>query len=476
MADLGALTRDMGSPDYEVVFDEISQKGVIRNRLDTKLVEVRGYHINWDSYLSGQMISMDDHKFISEYDKARGTHKDKVFTSQAEQGIKTMLSLLSHTSKSHVIEYTLVLLDDLINQSHDTVNLIHQVASKYQFNVWSSLVGMLTRSSPVVMHMSSRLLGKLATMSSDVLNKVRCPHAELLHYLTWLKEQLTVSNADGRTNEFLNSVAECIQLVMRVDDYRMPFVKVDGINSLVSVLLSNCGFQLQYQLIFSMWLLSFQPDIAEKIGSENVIPVLSDILRNSQKEKVTRIIIATFRNLLEKPDNSKMASVSLIQSKLLPTFEVLSVKTWGDEDIKEDIEFITQRLSDSVQGMSTWDEYVAEVKSGRLEWSPVHRQQKFWRENAINICENNYELLKLLVRSLQISPDPLIQAIACHDLGEFIRHYPRARAAFEKLGCKELVMSKMAHENPDVKYEALLAVQKMLVQNWQFLGKGISVE
>ena len=27
---------------------------------------------------------------------------------------------------------------------------------------------------------------------------------------------------------------------------------------------------------------------------------------------------------------------------------------------------------------STFDEYVAEVKSGRLEWSPVHKSDKFW--------------------------------------------------------------------------------------------------
>ena len=27
---------------------------------------------------------------------------------------------------------------------------------------------------------------------------------------------------------------------------------------------------------------------------------------------------------------------------------------------------------------SSWDEYATEVKSGRLEWSPVHRSDKFW--------------------------------------------------------------------------------------------------
>ena len=34
---------------------------------------------------------------------------------------------------------------------------------------------------------------------------------------------------------------------------------------------------------------------------------------------------------------------------------------------------------------------------------------------------------RILVKLLQYSPDPLIQAVACHDLGEFIRHYPRGR-------------------------------------------------
>lgn len=43
---------------------------------------------------------------------------------------------------------------------------------------------------------------------------------------------------------------------------------------------------------------------------------------------------------------------------------------------------------------SSFDEYTSEVKSGRLEWSPVHKNEKFWRENAIRLNENNYSLLK----------------------------------------------------------------------------------
>ena len=36
----------------------------------------------------------------------------------------------------------------------------------------------------------------------------------------------------------------------------------------------------------------------------------------------------------------------------------------------------------SLQDLSSYDEYVTEVHSGRLEWSPVHRSERFWRENA----------------------------------------------------------------------------------------------
>lgn len=76
---------------------------------------------------------------------------------------------------------------------------------------------------------------------------------------------------------------------------------------------------------------------------------------------------------------------------------------------------------------SSYDEYVTEIRSGRLEWSPVHRSEKFWRENAHNLNERNYELLKILISLLDTSKDPLILSVACFDLGEYVRHYQRGK-------------------------------------------------
>jgi len=53
--------------------------------------------------------------------------------------------------------------------------------------------------------------------------------------------------------------------------------------------------------------------------------------------------------------------------------ELLEQRKFEDEDIQEDIHYLMERMEASVQDLSSYDEYVTEVKSGRLEWSPVHR-------------------------------------------------------------------------------------------------------
>ena len=119
----------------------------------------------------------------------------------------------------------------------------------------------------------------------------------------------------------------------------------------------------------------------------------------------------------------------LSADQVLKQLEILqqSGQKFDDPDIKEDIDFLTETLQASVQDLSSFDEYATEVKSGRLEWSPVHSSEKFWRENAMRLNEKNYELLKILVRLLETSKDALVLSVASHDLGEYVRHYARGK-------------------------------------------------
>ena len=75
-------------------------------------------------------------------------------------------------------------------------------------------------------------------------------------------------------------------------------------------------------------------------------------------------------------------------------------------------------MMDHFQDLSSYDEYVTEVRSGRLEWSPVHRSEKFWRENAAKLNDKNYELLRILITLLESTKEPLVLSVACFDLGK----------------------------------------------------------
>merc|ERR1712193_475158 len=106
-----------------------------------------------------------------------------------------------------------------------------------------------------------------------------------------------------------------------------------------------------------------------------------------------------------------------------------------------------------------------------MGWSPVHRSENVWRENAAKLNDKNYELLRILITLLESTKEPLVRSVACFDLGEYVRHYQRGKHVLEQLNGKTLVMSLLGHGDPNVRYEALLAVQKLMVHNWEYLGR-----
>lgn len=53
-------------------------------------------------------------------------------------------------------------------------------------------------------------------------------------------------------------------------------------------------------------------------------------------------------------------------------------------------------------------------------------------------------------------------AVACNDVGVLVREVPYARKRWEENGIKARVMILMADEDPEVRYEALKAVQGFL--------------
>ncbi|KAF6098634.1 ATPase H+ transporting V1 subunit H [Phyllostomus discolor] len=416
------------------------------NIIAAKAAEVRANKVNWQSYLQGQMISAEDCEFIQRFEMKRSPEeKQEMLQTEGSQCAKTFINLMTHISKEQTVQYILTMVDDMLQENHQRVSIFFDYAKRSKNTAWSYFLPMLNRQDLFTVHMAARIIAKLAAWGKELMEG-----SDLNYYFNWIKTQLssqklrgsgvavetgTVSSSDS--SQYVQCVAGCLQLMLRVNEYRFAWVEADGVNCIMGVLSNKCGFQLQYQMIFSIWLLAFSPQMCEYLRRYNIIPVLSDILQESVKEKVTRIILAAFRNFLEKSterETRQEYALAMIQCKVLKQLENLEQQKYDDEDISEDIKFLLEKLGESVQD------------------------------------------LRILTKLLEVSDDPQVLAVAAHDVGEYVRHYPRGKRVIEQLGGKQLVMNHMHHEDQQVRYNALLAVQKLMVHNWEYLGKQLQSE
>nr|VZI29079.1 unnamed protein product [Spirometra erinaceieuropaei] len=355
----------------------------------------------------------------------------------------------------------------LVRQSRiNWQSYLHYFAEKKE-NMWNHFFSFLQRSNLVCVYQISRIITKLACWSSKLMDE-----PSLRYFLDWLQECLRQPN-----NEYLQTVARNLQMLLRIREYRATFVAQQGVDTLIKVLQqrdTNC--ELNYQIIFCLWCLSFSGDLVETmIKDATLLPTVADVFCDAEREKVLRISMAFLRSVLEKLEDSplfRQSALRLVQCKVLKRLELLAQKDFShDPEMTDDMKFLQETLKTSVQDVSSLEEYTTELTSGRLEWSPVHKSEKFWRENADKFTEKNYELLKMLVYIMEHSTEPLILSVAAYDVGEFVRHYPRGKQVIDQLGGKHLVMSLLQHADASVRYNALLALQKIMVHNWEYLGK-----
>lgn len=69
--------------------------------------------------------------------------------------------------------------------------------------------------------------------------------------------------------------------------------------------------------------------------------------------------------MLEKIEDRELvreAALQMVQCKTLKTLELMDAKKFDDVDLQEDIEFLCEKLHLSVQDLSSFDEYVTEVR------------------------------------------------------------------------------------------------------------------
>ncbi|KAF1743880.1 hypothetical protein MXB_3487, partial [Myxobolus squamalis] len=292
-------------------------------------------------------------------------------------------------------------------------------------------------------------------------NEEDFPESFIIILCKWLKKELDISG-----NEYMCDVVNSLQLILRVSKVRYTCNSCKVVKTLAHLLIKSSNYQLHYQIIFCLWLISYETKLVDVLieNSFKIIIIFNEILKNVQKNKVIRICLTTCRNIIEKSSHADKILALFVYNKFIPILQSFEKRVFNDEDLEEDLKYLIDVLLKTVQDLSTYDEYAGELLNGKLEWSPVHRSDKFWRENAHRLCENNYELLLVLINALS-AEDPISIAIACHDIGEFVRYYCRGKLVLQEHKGVENIMALLYHDDSNVKYEALISLQKIMVHN-----------
>ena len=223
------------------------------------------------------------------------------------------------------------------------------------------------------------------------------------------------------------------------------------------------GLQLLYHVLLAIWQLSFEASLVGKglEKEQELIPLYTQLLRLSPKEKTTRLLLSTLLNLLSAPSNKSTLLPIATTARLPALLANLKGRHLTDPDLLEDLQALTDMLDEYTSSQTTFDEYAAEVNSGRLRWSPPHRDATFWRENARKILDNEGGALPKKLQEIMgksWDDNKQVLAIACNDVGCLVKNAPDQRSVLERLGIKGRVMELMTDKDEGVRWESLRAV------------------
>ncbi|ODN82884.1 hypothetical protein L202_01142 [Cryptococcus amylolentus CBS 6039] len=427
--------------------------------LDDQCTKINNKAVPWEGYQRAKLLSQDELSLLKSLSKLPPAQRPTVFATQGPQYAKLYIDLLRKLQRVDTVQAVLVSINDMLS---DTTNIsyFHSLATaENPTDPYGPIVKCLGMEEEFPVLGSLRILALLIATDPKPFPESLVP--------TLLSSLQTLLN--GSRIPLWEVAAQVLGAVLGTKQFRNAVWEEEGaISGLIKSLKSNPNPQAQYWAIFSLWQLSFEKKAAEGLDKKyDVVALLTDVAKAAVKEKVQRVVVATFKNLLAIAPSQNLPSMFV--TKLLPFITSLQSRKWSDEEIVEDLDYIQGELKTRLDGLSTYDEYVKELESGHLVWSPVHDTVDFWKENGLRIGqEDGGSAVKRLVELITTSKDPLVLAVATHDIGKYVRYGgERSRDTVDKLHGKTRVMELMSHENGDVRYQALMTVQSLMSQHWK---------
>ena len=303
------------------------------------------------------------------------------------------------------------------------------------------------------------------------------------HLNSAVSESLEKGVRTGKTSLSINN----LWILVRNKKIRAFFRTINGVQNIFRFVWRFCltdqvaMAQTLYEALGICWLCLYDKENVQTAYKNRVIAITHAVLKHNTKEKCIRMSLLILEILLwhqtrETSADGRLRSVLYIDmssSGMLKTFHALRKKNWEDGDITDALATLEQAVLNKIESMTTFAEYRNEVQNGNLEWSPIHTNVKFWKDNVKHFEENEFEILATLRGILFKDDADTSVAVACHDIGEILQHHPQGRKLLgipALAGVKERMLELMSHSAAEVRHHALVAIQKVLVQKWEFIG------
>ncbi|XP_024985028.1 V-type proton ATPase subunit H [Cynara cardunculus var. scolymus] len=424
--------------------------------------------IAWETYMTTKLITGTSLQLLRRYDKKSENDRAPLLDNDGPSYIHVFISILRDIQKEETVEYVLALIDEMLTANPKRALLFHD-KSLADDDIYEPFLRLLWKGSWFIQEKSSKILTLIVSArpkqngrtngATDSKKKITTSDDVLKGLVEWLCIQLKKPSHPSRS---IPASVNCLATLLKESVVRSSFVQADGVKLLVPLISpasTQQSIQILYETCLCVWLLSYYEPAIEYLATSRALPRLLEVVKGSTKEKVVRLIVLTFKNLLAKGSfGAQMVDLGLPQ-----IVQSLKAQAWSDEDLLDTLNHLEEGLKDNIKKLSSFDKYKQEVLLGHLDWSPMHKDPIFWRDNITNFEENDFQTLRVLLTILETSSDPRALAVACFDLSQFIQYHPAGRIIVTDLKAKERVMKLMNHENAEVTKNALLCIQRLFL-------------
>lgn len=421
--------------------------------------------------MTTKLISGTGLQLLRRYDNRSESYRAQLLDDDGPAYVKVFVSILRDIFKEETVEYVLALMDEMLTANPKRARLFHDKSLANE-DTYEPFLRLLWKGNWFIQEKSCKILSLIVSArpraldgviangeASNSKKNITCIGDVLKGLVEWLCAQL--KNPSHPTRGVPTAV-NCLAALLKEPVVRSSFVRADGVKLLIPLISpasTQQSIQLLYETCLCIWLLSYYEPAIEFLATSRALQRLVEVVKSSTKEKVVRVIVLTLRNLLPKGTfGAQMVDLSLPQ-----IVQSLKTQAWSDEDLLEALNQLEEGLKDNIKKLSSFDKYKQEVLLGHLDWTPVHKDPLFWRDNITSFEENDFQILRVLITILDTSNDPRSLAVACYDLSQFIQYHPAGRIIVTDLKAKERAMKLMNHENAEVTKNALLCIQRLFL-------------